>query len=109
MLWHNFYSPSGGHRSAGDESRSPWGHLTGESAVPCFLNRKHPEEIQAEFGRRLTVLRVVGADGNRSLEGDIGFELEGADQLNDGWRQRIPGVADRMLTTRAFLIQAVKR
>jgi len=108
MLWHNFYSPSGGHRTADDEASSPWGHVTGESAVPVFLNRKRPDEMRVAFEKRLTVLRVVGAGRDHSLEGDIRFEPEGAAWLDEDWRSRLPGLSDRLLTTRAFLIQAVK-
>lgn len=108
MLWHNFYSPSGGHRGADDEARSPWGHVTGESPLSCFLNRKRPDEMLAAFEGRMTVLGIVGADVNHSLEGDLGFEPEGLDRLNEDWRSRLPGLSDRLLTTRGFLIQAAK-
>jgi SAM-dependent methyltransferase len=108
MLWHNFYSPSGGHRDARDEARSPWGHITGESPASCFLNRKTPDEVRAEFEKRLTVRRVVGASKDQSLEGEVGFQPEGAAQLDDVWRPKLPGLSDRLLTTRSFLIQAVK-
>jgi SAM-dependent methyltransferase len=108
MLWHNFYCPSGGHRLGSDEVASPWGHITGESPAPCFLNMKKPEEIEAVFGKRLTVLRVIGAGRDHSLEGEAGFEPEGAGLLDQQWRSRLPGLSDRLLTTRAFLIEAVK-
>ena len=109
MLWHNFYSPSGGHRLAIDEARSPWGHITGESPPPCFLNRKTPDDVRAAFERRLSVLRVVGAGKDHSLEGDVGFESEGAALLDGEWRSRLPSFSERLLTTRSFLIQAVKK
>jgi SAM-dependent methyltransferase len=108
MLWHNFYSPSGGHRHASDEARSPWGHITGESPTPSHVNRKKPDEMRAEFEKRLTVRRVVGVSRDHSLEGDIGFEPEGAARLDEVWRSKLPGLSDRLLTTRSFLIQAVK-
>lgn len=108
MLWHNFYSPSGGHRFEAEVTRSPWGHVTGESPPRCFLNRKKPEEVRLEFERRLRVLRVVGAGSNQMLEGDAGFEPEGAGELSDDWRSRLPGLSDRLLTTTHFVIQAVK-
>ncbi len=109
MLWHNFYSPSGGHRFEADVAASPWGHVTGESPPACFLNKKKPDEIRTEFEKRLRVLRVVGAASNQSLEGDADFEREGASLLNDDWRAKLSGLPDRLLTTCHFVIQAVKQ
>lgn len=110
MLWHNFFCPSGGHRLASDEARSPWGHVTGESPPPPlgFLNRRRPDEMRREFERRLTVRRVIGASWNNSLQDEIGFVPEGEDRLDDAWRKRLPGLPDSLLTTRAYLLQAVK-
>jgi hypothetical protein len=63
----------------------------------------------AAFEKRLTVLRVVGATRDHSLEGDAGFEPEGLSRLDEAWRSRLPGLSDHLLTTRSFLIQAVKQ
>ena len=108
MLWHNFYCPSGGYRTADEVARSPWGHVTGESSGACCLNRKKPDEMRAEFEKRLTVLRVVGAGKDHTLEGDIGFAPEGATELDADWRRKLPGLPEYLLTTRSFLLQAVK-
>jgi SAM-dependent methyltransferase len=108
MLWHNFYSPSGGHRFASDVARSPWGHVTGESPPSCFLNRKRPDEIRHEFAKRLTERRVIGVSRDNSLQDEISFMPEGEDELSDEWRRKLPGLPDYLLTTRAYLIQAVK-
>ena len=109
MLWHNFYSPSGGHRAADEVTRSPWGHVTGESVASCFLNRKRPEEIRAAFSEYLEVLRVVGVDGNHVLQDEPGYTPEGIDQLGQAPRDLLARYQNDLLTTRAFLIQAVKR
>ena len=108
MVWHNFYSPSGGHRLSGDVARLPWGHVTGESPPSCFLNRKRPEEMRRAFERRLRVLRVVGVSRDYSLQNEMGFAPEGARQLSEEWRRKLPGLSDSLLTTRSYLIQAVK-
>jgi len=108
MVWHNFYSPSGGYRLAGDVAKSPWGHVTGESPPPCFLNRKRPEEMRRAFEKRMRVLRVVGVSRDHSLQNGLGFAPEGAGQLSEEWRRRLPGLSDSLLTTRSYLIQAVR-
>lgn len=109
MLWHNFYSPSGGHRTADEVTRSPWGHVIDESPVGCYLNRKRPEEIRAAFAEYFQVLRVVGADGNHVLQDEPGYTPEGIDQLDQAPCGLLTSFPNHLLTTRAFLIQAVKR
>jgi SAM-dependent methyltransferase len=108
MLWHNFYSPSGGHRHASDVAVSPWGHVTGESRLSEYLNKKRPDEIEREFANHLTVRRVIGASEDHTLEDEPGYAPEGEDWLTEAWRKALPGLSDDLLTTRAYLIQAVR-
>ena len=42
MLWHNFYSPSGGHRVEEEVARSPWG--------PCHQRRQRKRHSQRHAG-----------------------------------------------------------
>lgn len=108
MVWHNFFCPSGGHRDAKDVAQSPWGHVTGDAAPSCFLNRKRPDDMREAFEDHFSVLRVVRVGQDHSLEGEASYAPEGMDQLEHGWRQRLSDFPDALLTTRSFLIQAVK-
>ncbi len=108
MVWHNFFSPSGGHRTATEVARSPWGHITGDSPPSCYLNRMRPDEIREAFDRCFTVLRVVSIDRDYALEEQVGYSPEGVNLLSPEWRQRLPSLADDLLTTRGFLLQAVR-
>ena len=108
MMWHNFFSPTGGHRADQEVARSPWGHVTGESPPWCFLNRKRPEDMRRAFEERFRVLRMVGVGQDYSLQGEAGFEPERADWLNEEWRAKLAGLSSALLTTRGFLLQGVK-
>jgi len=108
MLWHNFYCPTGGHLLRAEVAESPWGHVTGESPLPFYLNKKRPEEIRQEFEQRFKVLRVVGASENHTLADEPGFTPEGAELLTETWRKKLPGLSDALLTTRGYLLQASK-
>ena len=109
MVWHNFYSPSGGHRSPRDVELSPWGHITGESPPTCYLNRKPPEQMRSALEERLVVTRVTGCTLDGTLEGESGYSLEGVDRLDDDWRTKLPDLPAELLTTRAYLLQGVRR
>jgi SAM-dependent methyltransferase len=108
MVWHNFFSPSGGHRTETEVARSPWGHITGDSPPSCYLNRMRPNEIREAFDRCFTVLDVAGIDRVYSLKGQEGYMPEGAELLSPEWRRRLPAFADDLLATRGFLLQAVR-
>lgn len=104
VVWHNFFSPSGGHRSARAVARSPWGHLVGEPSG-SVLNRLQPEEIVDAFSRHVKILSVQRMDAAYRVEGEQGFRPEGADLLTQAWRSRLHWLSDDTLTTRAFLLQ----
>lgn len=105
MVWHNFFSPSGGHRRAEDVVESSWGHVTGESPAPCFLNRVTPDDVMDVFGSRFEILRLVGVSQDHSLQDEPGFRPEGASELTAEWRDRLPDLPSSLLTTRSYLIQ----
>jgi SAM-dependent methyltransferase len=104
VVWHNFFSPTGGHRGAQDVARSPWGHVVGEP-VGSALNRLPPEEIVRAFSDHMTVLSVQRMDAEYRVEGEPGFRAEGAELLTDAWRSRLGGYTVEELTTRAYVLQ----
>ena len=104
VVWHNFFSPSGGHRSPREVARSPWGHLVG-GRLGSALNRLQPEEIVDAFSRHMKIILVQKMDAEYRVEGEEGFSPEGADLLTQAWRSRLPGLSVDTLTTRAFLLQ----
>lgn len=108
MLWHNFYAPSGGHLQDYEVAQSPWGHVTGESHLCTYLNRKRPHEIRNAFDSQLEVLRIVGASKDHSLVGDPAFSFEGDRLLDESWIRRLPDIPREEFVTRSYLIQATK-
>ena len=108
MVWHNFFSPTGGHRTAEQVSKSPWGHLTGAFAPAADLNRKRPEEMAGVFSETLRVIRLAPLDGEYRLSEDPGYRPDAGDLLSDEWRARLAEYPTELLTSTCYLLQARK-
>lgn len=106
MIWHNFYCPTGGHRHPKEVKSDPWGHIFSEKNGD--LNRKRPEEFAAAFEKYFDIIQIIGVDHKNNLYGTDDFEFEGKEFLTEEWRSLLKDFPEQLLTTRAFLIQAIK-
>jgi len=105
MVWHNYYSLSGGHQTEECERSIPWGHLRGLVRTEG-LNRVPGREVAEIFAEHLSIERFCGVDLAGRREDEPGYQTEGAELLTPRLREELAPVDQPDLLTRAYMIQA---
>jgi len=108
MLWHNYYSPSGGHLAESEWRRRPWAHVLGDVRT-AGLNRATPIAIATAFLPQFENLTIVAADRQHRLAREPGYAAEGSEMLSALADPRLQRWPKQLLCTRSFLLRGTKR
>ena len=108
MLWHNYYSPSGGHLPESEWRRRPWAHVLGDVWI-AGLNRATPIAIATAFLPHFENVTIVAADREHRQPGEPGYEPEGSEILQGPLADpRLQPWPKELLCTRSFLLRGMK-